>query len=216
MNRIDWDELVRLLTDPVDSLPSVSEIAVRSRDPFRILISTMISARTKDEVTMRASERLFEIADTADTLAMLSEDEIRHRIFPAGFYKTKARNLKQTARILRDDFYGQVPASFEDLLRLPGVGRKTAGLVLGLGFGIPAICVDTHVHRILNRLDAVHTAAPEETERAAMEIVPRKYWIRINEILVRFGQKTCTPVSPRCSICPIASICPQRGVKTSR
>jgi endonuclease-3 len=176
----------------------------------------VISLRTKDEVTAEASRRLFEIAPTPNHLAELEEERIARAIYPAGFYNTKAAQLKEIGRIIRDDFDDEVPASEVDLLAMRGVGRKTANLVLGLGFGIPAICVDTHVHRISNRLGMVSTNTPEQTERALMEVLPRDLWVPINDLLVTFGQNRCHPTSPRCTNCPLEDICPRVGVTRSR
>ena len=187
-----------------------------SRSPFRLLVACVISLRTKDEVTAEASRRLFEIAPTPDRLAKLEEERIARAIYPAGFYNTKAAQLKEIARIIRDDFDDEVPASEAELLAMPGVGRKTANLVLGLGFGIPAICVDTHVHRISNRLGMVSTKTPEQTERALMQVLPRDLWVPINDLLVTFGQNRCHPTSPRCTDCPLADLCPRVGVTRSR
>lgn len=187
-----------------------------SRSPFRLLVACVISLRTKDEVTAEASRRLFEIGPTPDRLAKLEEDRIARAIYPAGFYNTKAAQLKEIGRIIRDDFDDEVPASEADLLAMPGVGRKTANLVLGLGFGIPAICVDTHVHRISNRFGMVSTKTPEQTERALMEVLPRDLWVPINDLLVTFGQNRCHPTSPRCTDCPLADLCPRVGVTRSR
>lgn len=188
----------------------------RHRDPFRLLVACVISLRTKDAVTAAASARLFAVADTPAALAQLEEDRIARLIFPAGFYRTKARQLRAIARRLVADHGGAVPRRREDLLALPGVGRKTANLVLGLGFGIPAICVDTHVHRISNRLGLVATSTPEATERALEGVLPRGLWIDINDLLVTFGQHICHPTSPRCSLCPLARRCPRHGVSRSR
>jgi endonuclease-3 len=197
-------------------VPSVSRIAREHHDPFRVLISTIISLRTKDDVTLAATERLFAEAATPQQMATLEPERIGELIYPAGFYKTKGKNIAEVCRILIDEHRGRVPDSLEELLELPGVGRKTANLVLGLGFAIPSICVDTHVHRIANRLGWIETKTPEQTEFALMEILPRDLWIPINEILVRFGQRTCTPTSPWCSRCPVAAACPRIGVGRSR
>ncbi len=197
-------------------LPSVSQIAKEKRDPFRILISTMISLRTKDEVTAEASKRLFEKSDRPETTAELPEKEIADLIFPAGFYRRKAENIKKTAKILHKEYNSSVPADMKALVSLPGVGRKTANLVLNLGFGIEAICVDIHVHRISNRLGWVETKTPEKTEYALMEVLPRKFWIEINELFVSYGKEVCTPVSPRCSTCPLEPDCLKHGVARHR
>ncbi len=188
----------------------------RKRDPFRLLVACVISLRTKDAVTAEASARLFAVARTPTAVAALPEARIARLIFPAGFYNTKARQIRAIARRIVAEHGGAVPADRDALLAFPGVGRKTANLVLGLGFGIPAICVDTHVHRISNRLGLVRTRTPEETERALEAVLPRSLWIEINDLLVTFGQNVCHPVSPRCSICPLAERCPRVGVTRSR
>ena len=195
---------------------TLTTVEQATRSPFHILVSCIISLRTKDEVTHEASKRLFALASSPADLARLEEDEIARAIYPAGFYNTKARQLRQIAAILIDRFNGQVPASLNDLLDLPGVGRKTANLVLGLGFQVPAICVDTHVHRISNRLGLVTASNPAQTEQALMQILPRDLWIPINDLLVTFGQNQCHPTSPRCSTCPVADLCERCGVKRSR
>lgn len=197
-------------------LPSVSQIAREHRDPFRVLISTIISLRTKDEVTTAATGRLFDRAPTPEAMATLLPEQIAALIYPAGFYRTKGRSIAEVCRLLLAEHDGGVPSDLGALLALPGVGRKTANLVLGLGFGIPAICVDTHVHRIANRLGWIATKSPEETEFELMDGVPKELWIPLNETLVRFGQSTCTPTSPWCSRCPVAAACPRIGVPRSR
>jgi endonuclease-3 len=184
----------------------------RTRDPFRVLIACVISLRTKDAVTAEASARLFAVADTPAAVAALPEARISRLIFPAGFYRTKARQIRAIARQLLTEHEGTVPADRDALLDLPGVGRKTANLVLGLSFAHPAICVDTHVHRISNRLGLVRTKAPAETEAALERVLPRRYWIDINDLLVTFGQTVCHPTSPRCSTCPLSTRCPRIGV----
>jgi len=188
----------------------------RKRDPFRLLIACVISLRTKDAVTAEASGRLFAAASTPDAVAALPERRIAKLIFPAGFYNTKARQIREIARRIAVEHGGVVPREREALLALPGVGRKTANLVLGLGFGIPAICVDTHVHRISNRLGLVETRTPEQTEYALEEVLPRRFWIDINDLLVTFGQQVCHPTSPKCSSCPLAARCPRVGVTRCR
>ena len=200
----------------VNPLPSVSRIAREKRDPFKILISTVLSLRTKDEVTMEASKRLFETAGTPTRLKDVPVKKLERLIYPVGFYRTKARVIQDIARRLTDEFGGRVPDTVEGLLEFKGVGRKTATLVVSLGYGKEAICVDTHVHRVSNRLGLVETANPEQTEFALMDLLPRRYWIRYNELLVAFGQRICTPVSPRCSACPVAKQCPRIGVIRSR
>jgi endonuclease-3 len=176
----------------------------------------MISLRTKDDVTTAASERLLARAPTAQILARLEVQEIAGLIYPAGFYNNKAQNLKKMAEQLVSRYGGCVPHEMEQLLELPGVGRKTANLVRNLGYGLNGICVDTHVHRISNRLGWVQTKTPEQTETALEKFLARRYWIPINELLVRFGQTVCTPVSPFCSRCPVSAPCPRIGVERSR
>ncbi len=188
----------------------------RTRDPFRLLVACVISLRTKDAVTAAASARLFAAAATPRAVAALDEARIAEMIFPAGFYNTKARQIREIARRIAAGHGGRVPGDRDALLALPGVGRKTANLVLGLGFGLPAICVDTHVHRISNRLGLVATRTPEQTEHALEEALPQRYWIEINDLLVTFGQQVCQPVSPWCSRCPLAQRCPRVGVDRSR
>lgn len=196
--------------------PAVTQIAEKSRDPFRVLISCLISLRTKDEVTDVASQRLFSKADTPTKMLQLRERDIAKLIFPAGFYRTKARRILEISRTLMNGYAGRVPDTLEELLKLKGVGRKTANLVLTVAYGKPGICVDTHVHRISNRLGWVKTKTPEQTEMALREILPKRYWIPINDWLVTFGQNICQPVSPWCSKCPLEKDCPKIGVKYRR
>ena len=201
---------------PGRPLPSVTAVARENSDPFRVLVATMISLRTKDEVTSRASAALLSLAPTPAALAALPVRRIAQAIFPAGFYNTKAKNLRTVASLLLERHGGKVPSEMEELLALPGVGRKTANLVRNLGFGLPGICVDTHVHRISNRMGWVSTRTPEQTEQALMEVLPKRYWIGVNEILVRYGQAVCTPLSPHCSSCPAARWCARVGVGRTR
>ena len=179
----------------------------RYRTPYEILISCVISLRTKDEVTYESSKRLFKKANTPFAMVKLSEEDISKIIYPAGFYKRKAKQIKKISTILIENYNGEVPSDIDKLLELPGVGRKTANLVLGLGFKIPAICVDTHVHRISNRIGLVNTKKPEETEKELEKILPEKYWIDINHLLVLHGKKICTPRVAKCDICVIEKFC---------
>ncbi|MEX1312276.1 MAG: endonuclease III [Candidatus Sulfomarinibacteraceae bacterium] len=195
---------------------TLTEVHASKRSPFHLLVSCVISLRTKDEVTHEASRRLFALAETAAELAVLDETSIAEAIYPAGFYRTKAAQLKKIGLILDAEHGGAVPADEDALLELPGVGRKTANLVLGLGFGIPAICVDTHVHRISNRLGLVATTTPDATERSLQPVLPEDLWIDINDLLVTFGQNQCHPTSPRCSTCPLDDLCPRIGVARHR
>ena len=196
--------------------PIVSFIADRGGTPFEILVSTILSLRTKDEVTAAAAKRLFNVVRTPQDLLNLDEKQLQELIYPVGFYPTKSRRLHEISRILIEHHHGEVPDQMEDLLKLPGVGRKTANLVLIEGFRKEAICVDTHVHRISNRIGYVKTRRPEETEFALRKKLPRKHWTIYNEILVAFGQVICRPVSPLCSCCPVAEMCPKIGVNQSR
>jgi len=185
-------------------------------DPFRILVGCLISLRTKDEVTYPATERLFERARSPRAMLRLRESTIARLIYPAGFFRRKAAQIRAISRILVERHAERVPDTIDELLLLPGVGRKTANLVVTLGFGKPGICVDVHVHRITNRLGWVRTTHPHETEDELRRLLPRRHWIPINETLVRHGQQVCTPVSPRCSVCPVAADCSRRGVTRSR
>jgi len=196
--------------------PAVAAVAAERRDPFRVLISCLISLRTKDEVTDIASRRLFARADTPAQMLKLHERKIAELIFPAGFYRTKAKHIREISRALMHDHKGRVPDNLDELLKLKGVGRKTANLVLTVAYGKPGICVDTHVHRISNRLGWVKTKTPEQTEMALREILPRRCWIPINDWLVTFGQNLCQPVSPWCSQCPLEKDCPKISVKYRR
>lgn len=198
-------------------VPVVGLIAGEAEDrPFEVLASTILSLRTKDAVTEVASRRLFARASTPAAIANLSVPEIEKLIFPVGFYHTKARSLKETCRILLEKYGGKVPRDMDGLLALPGVGRKTANLVLTVGYDDYGICVDTHVHRISNLFGYVRTKSPEETEFALRKKLPREHWKTYNDILVTFGQNLCVPVSPWCSRCPVEKFCPRIGVKRSR
>ncbi len=187
-----------------------------SRDPFRTLVGCMLSLRTKDETTGPAAARLFALASTPVALERLATARVARAIYPVGFYRTKARTLRRVCRVLRVEHGGRVPDSMDALLALPGVGRKTANLVLTHAFRLPGICVDTHVHRITNRWGYVRTATANETEMALRRRLPRRHWLEINEILVAFGQTICRPLSPRCSDCPVAASCPRIGVVRAR
>ena len=196
-------------------VPSVTKIS-RRHDPYRVLVSCILSLRTKDKTTIEASKRLFKVADDPRSMLKLNENRIRKLIYPVGFYRNKSRVILGLSRRIIEEYSGRVPDSLEELLKLNGVGRKTANLVLGLGFGIPAICVDTHVHRISNRLGWVKTRTPEQSEYALREIIPRREWIKLNTTLVTFGQNLCLPVSPFCSKCDVYKFCERRGVNKSR
>jgi endonuclease-3 len=197
-------------------VPVITLVAERSKDPFQILISTLLSLRTKDDVTTEASRRLFARATTPKQMLKLSAVQIQKLIFPVGFYKRKAENIREVCHILIHEFNSQIPDELEKLLELPGVGRKTANLVITLGFKKPGICVDTHVHRITNRLGYVRTRMPDETEMVLRKKLPLKWWIPINDILVAFGQALCKPISPFCSQCKVVKYCECVGVGKSR
>lgn len=198
-------------------VPAVGVVAENAVDrPFETLVSTILSLRTKDKVTESASHRLLARAPTPESLVLLSVREIERLIYPVGFYHTKAANLLKTCRCILRDHGGKVPRSMDELLELPGVGRKTANLVLTIGFGDYGICVDTHVHRISNIWGYVATKTPEETEFALRKKLPKRHWKAFNDILVTFGQNLCLPVSPWCSRCPLAKLCPRIGLKRSR
>ncbi|NLZ76639.1 MAG: endonuclease III [Spirochaetales bacterium] len=220
MDEHAWDSLFHRFRSALEKqgslLPSVSLIAKEHGDPFRILIATVVSLRTRDAVTLKASRSLFSRAKTPDEVLELSEEEIQKLIFPAAFYKTKAKTIRAISRMILDEFDGVVPDTQKELMRLPGVGVKTANLTLNLGFGIDAICVDCHVHRIANRLGWIATGTPEESERELMKVMPRRFRIPLNELLVRYGQVICTPVSPFCSRCPEEETCPKVGVARTR
>jgi endonuclease III len=210
------DAVMRALARAIDNLelPAVEKIAADSQeDPFEVLISTMLSAQTRDPVTAAASARLFRVARTPRTMAKLTGRQIEKLIYPVSFYRHKAKHLEETCRILVDQYHGRVPATMDELLMLPGVGRKTANLVLILSFkSLKNICVDTHVHRISNRLGWVQTRTPDETEQALYKGTRERWWPYINLFLVTWGQNVCRPIYPRCGACVIREHCPQIGV----
>ncbi len=201
---------------PAWNAPVVTLIATQSADPFRVLISCLLSLRTKDETTGPAARRLFALAGTPAEMLALNARRIETAIYPVGFYRTKARTIREICRVLIERHNGKVPDDLEQLLALKGVGRKTANLVLTQGFGKPGICVDTHVHRISNRWGYVRTKDPHATELALRRRLPRTYWIEYNDLLVAFGQTLCTPISPWCSRCPVQEYCRRRGVERHR
>jgi endonuclease-3 len=196
--------------------PAVTIVSQREGDPFKVLISCILSLRTQDRTTASASERLFALASTPATMAALSSETIETAIYPVGFYRVKTAQIKEISSVLLDRYSGCVPDDLDELLKLKGVGRKTANLVVTLGFGKPGICVDTHVHRICNRWGYVATRTPEETEYALRGKLPEEYWLTINDLLVTFGQNLCHPVSPRCSSCPLYDLCERVGVTRFR
>ena len=195
--------------------PSVTVIA-KKNDPFAVLVSCIISLRTRDEVTELASARLFTLAKLPAELLKLSNDKIEKAIYPAAFFRKKTKSLKDLCQVLVKEYSGKVPDKLEELLKLKGVGRKTANLTLILGHNKPGICVDIHVHRISNRWGYVKTKSPDETEMVLREILPKRFWKGYNDLLVSFGQNLCKPVSPFCGACPIGDQCPKIGVNRFR
>jgi endonuclease-3 len=196
--------------------PALNKIAEESHDPFRVLISCILSQQTKDEVTEAASARLYRLADRPETILALSERRIARAIYPVSFYRVKARAIREVCRALLSRFAGRVPDSLEELLSLKGVGRKTANLVVTVGYRKSGICVDTHVHRISNRWGYVKTKTPEQTEMALRLKLPKRHWIYYNDLLVPFGQHLCRPISPFCSRCPVERWCARIGVTIHR
>jgi len=218
VNDRDISRVVQILSNHLKAweLPIVTDLAEKKRGPYMILVSTLLSLRTKDEVTAEASARLFALASTPDAMIRIPEKEIARVIYPVGFYKTKAKTILQVSRDIIDRFAGRVPDSIDALLTLKGVGRKTANLVVALGYGKDGICVDTHVHRISNRLGYVKTKNPQATEFALRDKLPKKYWQVYNTLMVAFGRNICRPLSPLCSVCPVFSFCDRAGVTRSR
>ena len=208
--------VMRRLARAIDRMdnPAIEKLAAEEKgDPFQVLIATLLSAQTKDAVTLEASTRLFRRARTAQTLSRLSIPTLERLIYPVSFYRNKARHVKEASRQIISRFGGIVPSTMSDLLTLPGVGRKTANLTLIVAHQSASnICVDTHVHRISNRFGWVTTRTPEQTEQALYVVAPRRWWALINLYLVTWGQNICRPVYPKCGACVIESICPRIGV----
>lgn len=211
-------DAIRILQDAVTAWqsPAVTIVSQREGNPFKVLISCILSLRTQDKVTGEASERLFSHAADPYQMILLSLEELEKLIYPVGFYRTKARHINQICEQLITSRGGKVPDDIDELLKLKGVGRKTANLVVTLGFQKPGICVDVHVHRICNRWGYVRTMTPDATEAVLRNKLPHDYWIIINDLLVTFGQNQCTPVSPRCASCPLHGLCDRIGVKKMR
>jgi endonuclease III len=218
MKNYDFEAVNSILKEHFqeNKLPIIDLMAVSQSSPYRMLVATILSTRTKDETTAKAAKRLFEIADNFDDLQKLSVEIIAKAIFPVGFYKEKAKHLSQIPDIINQKFGGEIPQTIDELLQLPGVGRKVANLLVAAAFNKPAICVDTHVHRIFNRIGFVKTKNPTQTETALRKILPQNYWISINGYMVSYGQNICLPISPKCSICKIADFCEKNGVVKSR
>jgi endonuclease III len=218
MNQFPIDEIITRLRKACKlwPQPSVSVIAHQDRSPFKVLVSCIISLRTRDEVTAAVSKRLFSFADTPGQLAAMTAEEVSKLIYPAGFYRTKASQLVEIAQVISEQHHGELPDDLDQLLKFKGVGRKTANLVLTLGFGKPGICVDTHVHRIANRWGYLSTVSADATEMALRKVLPAEYWIEINDLLVAFGQNCCTPISPKCSTCKLQDLCEKQKVLVHR
>jgi len=214
----DIHSAIRILRREVPKweTPIVTLMAETYESPFRVLISCILSLRTQDSTTAQASHRLFALADTPRKMVKLPVKTIEKTIFPVGFYRTKAKVIREICKVLLRDYSGKVPDDIDELLKLKGVGRKTANLVVTLGYKKPGICVDTHVHRISNRWGYLRTTNPHETEFALREKLPKQYWIEYNDLLVSFGQHLCRPISPLCSQCPVRKYCDRVGVTLSR
>ncbi len=210
------DKIVRILDERYYLKSSAIKEVSEEKDPFLVLISCLLSLRTKDEVTREASIRLFDLAKTPETMSKLSIDQIQGAIYPVGFYKTKSERIKQICLDLIEKYDSKVPDDIGELLELKGVGRKTANIVLTMGFNKLGVAVDTHVHRICNRLGYVCTKKPDDTEFELRKKLQKKYWITFNNLLVLHGKNICTPISPKCSICPIYQYCNRIGVTKSR
>jgi endonuclease-3 len=209
-------ELLHAATKGFTPPASVTIISKYGRDPFLVLISCLLSLRTKDSTSLPASCRLFALAKTPQEVLSTSAAVIESTIYPVGFYRQKTKQIHALCKLLINQFNGLVPNTQKDLLSLPGVGPKTANLVLSEGFEIPALCVDTHVHRISNRLGLVQTKTPEETEQALTKLLPPELWSEYTRLIVMWGQNVCVPISPHCSTCPLLPICPQVGVAKRR
>lgn len=211
-------KVIKILKEDVKKwgIPAVGVVAERTKDPFKILISCILSLRTKDITTAEASHRLFSLAENPIDMLKLPVDAIERKIFPVGFYRTKARNIKEICSMLIKNYSSKVPDEIDELLKLKGVGRKTANLVVTIGYNKDGICVDTHVHRISNRWGYIKTKTPAKSEEALREKLPKRYWKIYNDLLVTFGQNLCEPVSPLCSQCNILGYCDRVGVKNSR
>jgi endonuclease-3 len=211
-------QAMALLTEAVRQwrTPAVTIVSQRDGDPFKVLISCILSLRTQDRTTAVALERLFALADSSAAMAALPIDVIGKAIYPVGFYRNKAVQIRVICQTLQEKYRGRVPDELEELLKFKGVGRKTANLVVTLGFGKPGICVDTHVHRICNRWGYIRTRTPDETESVLRAKLPDEYWLIINDLLVTFGQNQCRPISPHCSTCPVIDLCDRVGIVKSR
>jgi len=204
---MDYKEFFDNISDIIKGEAHLDQLARKKQDPFKILISTILSARTRDSNTEEATKTLFTKHNTPELIANAEVEELEKLIYKSGFYRIKAVRIKEVSQIIRDKYDNSVPDKYEDLVSLPGVGAKTANCVLVYAFKRPAIPVDTHVHRIPNRLGWIKTKKPEETEKELKKIIPKDQWIRVNRLFVRFGQEICLPNRPKCDLCPINSTC---------
>ncbi len=204
---MDYEALIDKIEESLEGNTPLDELSKIEYNPFKILISTILSARTRDENTRKVTKRLFNKYNKPNQIANVGIDELENLVYETGFYKVKAARIKEVSKIIQDEYDGIVPSEFDKLMKLPGVGRKTANCVLAYAFKTPAIACDTHVHRISNRIGLVKTKYPEETEEELKKIIPKKIWIRINSVLVKFGQQICLPNRPKHDICPIEDIC---------
>ena len=203
----DIDKIVSLLKDAKQTQSEFVKLMDSFKNPYLVLIACILSLRTNDKTTYPATLRMLELAKTPKEMKNVSQEDLSKAIYPVGFYENKAKQIIELSKTIDEKLGGKVPDEIEDLIKFKGVGRKTANLVLSLGFNKPAICVDVHVHRIFNRLGYIKTKTPEETEFALREKLPQKYWIDINTLLVTHGQNVCKPVKPKCLECPIAGYC---------
>ena len=206
---MEYKEILDEIEKQLEGEAHLDELARKKQDPFKILISTILSARTRDANTRIATEKLFAKYNTPESIAKANIDDIEQLVKSSGFYKVKAARIKEVSKILIEEYNSNVPDDYEELLNLPGVGSKTANCVLVYAFKVPAIPVDTHVHRISNRLGWVTTKNPLKTEVALKNTIPKELWIKLNRLLVRFGQQICIPIKPKCDICSINDICPK-------
>ncbi len=206
---MNYVEILDEIENTIEGETHLDQLAKKRNDPFQILISTILSARTRDSSTEEATKSLFSRYKTPREISNANIEILENLIHKSGFYKVKAARIKEVSRIISEDYRGEVPRDFNELVSLPGVGAKTANCVLVYAFNIPAIPVDTHVHRIPNRLGWIKTIKPEQTEKKLKEIIPKSHWIRVNRLFVRFGQEICLPIHPKCDICPLNAICPK-------
>lgn len=204
---MNYKDVFDRIDESIEGEAHLDQLARKKQNPFKILISTILSARTRDSNTEEATKTLFAKFNTPELIANAKVEELENLIFKSGFYRVKAVRIKEVSQIIKDKYHSVVPDDFENLISLPGVGAKTANCVLVYAFKVPAIPVDTHVHRIPNRLGWIKTKKPEETEKELKKIIPKDQWIRVNRLFVRFGQEICLPNRPKCDLCPINSIC---------